>query len=186
MADGTTAEEIGADLDAELGLEAGPGMPQLDFATFPNQIFWLVVALFALYFILTRFAIPQIRGALEDRDQVLSGDLETAAELRAAAEQAEADYNKALADARAEAQKIAAETKAEIQAELDAALAKADAEIAARQSESEARIAEIRAEATRDVQTVSKDVARSLVDALMPGSADGDAIDRAVDARVKG
>jgi hypothetical protein len=32
----------------------GPGMPQLDFSTFPNQIFWLVVTLIAIYFILTR------------------------------------------------------------------------------------------------------------------------------------
>ena len=36
------------------------GMPQLDPAIFPNLIFWLVVALVALYFILSRVALPRI------------------------------------------------------------------------------------------------------------------------------
>ena len=29
--------------------DAAPGMPQLDFSTFGNQIFWLVVTLVAIY-----------------------------------------------------------------------------------------------------------------------------------------
>ncbi|TMV83769.1 F0F1 ATP synthase subunit B', partial [Thioclava sp. BHET1] len=41
--------------------EAGSsgGMPQLDFSTYGNQIFWLVVALVAVFFILTRVALPR-------------------------------------------------------------------------------------------------------------------------------
>ena len=37
--------------DAEHAAEASVGMPQLDFSTFPNQIFWLVVSIVVLYFI---------------------------------------------------------------------------------------------------------------------------------------
>ena len=33
--------------------ESAPGMPQLDFSTFPNQIFWLIVTLVVLYLVLT-------------------------------------------------------------------------------------------------------------------------------------
>ncbi|MFZ8883347.1 MAG: F0F1 ATP synthase subunit B', partial [Paracoccaceae bacterium] len=33
---------------------ATPGMPQLDFSTFGNQIFWLVVTLVVIYLILSR------------------------------------------------------------------------------------------------------------------------------------
>lgn len=40
------------------GAESATGMPQLDFATFPNQIFWLIVALGVLYWILSRIALP--------------------------------------------------------------------------------------------------------------------------------
>ena len=40
------------------------GMPQLDFATFPNQIFWLLVALVIIYFVLSKIALPRIGGSL--------------------------------------------------------------------------------------------------------------------------
>ena len=43
------------------------GMPQLDFTTFPNQIFWLVVTLIVIYFILTRIALPRIGAVLAER-----------------------------------------------------------------------------------------------------------------------
>ena len=43
---------------------SAPGMPQLDFSTFSNQIFWLIVTLVAIYFILSRLALPRIAGVL--------------------------------------------------------------------------------------------------------------------------
>ena len=52
---------------SDAAVEAGPGMPQLDFSTFSNQIFWLVVTLVVIYFILSRIALPRIGGALADR-----------------------------------------------------------------------------------------------------------------------
>ena len=44
---------------AEHGAEAA-GMPQLDFATFPNQIFWLLVTLVVIYLILSRVVLPRV------------------------------------------------------------------------------------------------------------------------------
>ena len=34
------------------------GLPQLNFETFPNQIFWLAVTLVIIYLVLTRVALP--------------------------------------------------------------------------------------------------------------------------------
>ena len=48
----------------EVGDAAAPGMPQLDFSTFPNQIFWLVVTLIVMYLILSRVALPRIASIL--------------------------------------------------------------------------------------------------------------------------
>ena len=36
---------------------SAPGMPQLDFSTWGNQIFWLVLALIAIYLILSRVEV---------------------------------------------------------------------------------------------------------------------------------
>lgn len=160
--------------DAGNGGEAAVGMPQLDFATFPSQIFWLLVALIALYFILSRVALPQIVGAIEERHDAIEDDLDRAAEFKRRAELAEAAFDKALAEAKAKAGEIAAAAKAEAQAELADAMAKADAEIAARTAESERRIAEIRDSAMASVEQVAGETAEALVESFMPG-AGGDA-----------
>lgn len=160
------------------------GMPQLDFSSYPNQIFWLLVALVVIYLVLARIALPRIASVLAERQGTITNDLAAAEELKQKAVEAEEAYNKALADARAEAARIVAEAKAEIQADLDAATAKADAEIAARSAESEARIAEIRAEAMGNVKEVAKETAKALVSALGV-KADAKSITSAVTSRLK-
>lgn len=166
--------------------EHAQGMPQLDFATFPNQIFWLVVTLVVIYLIMSRLALPRIAGVLANRHDTIQRDLEKAEELKQKAVEAEAAYDKALADARAEASKIIAETKAEMQKELDKATQKADAEIAAKAAESEAKITEIRSTTMKSVEVIATDAAKAIVDSLLPGSADKKAIKTAVVSRLKG
>ncbi len=166
------------------GSEAA-GMPQLDFATFPNQIFWLAVTLVVIYLILSKVALPRIASVLAERSGTITNDLAAAEDLKVKAAEADAAYEKALAEARAEAQAIAADARAEIQVELDAAIAKADAEIAAKAAESEKAIAEIRAGAEDAVKDVAKDVAKELV-AAMGVKADARTITSAVTARIKG
>jgi len=160
---GQAAEMAEAAGHAAEAAEKG-GMPQLDFSTFPNQIFWLLITLVVVYLILSRMALPRISSVLAERQGTITNDLGAAEELKLKAQEAEAAYNKALADARSEAQRIAAEAKAEIQADLDKAIAKADAEIAAKSA---------------------ADVAKDLVTAL-GGKAEARTIKAAVVARLKG
>ena len=164
---------------------ATPGMPQLDFSTFGNQIFWLVVTLVVIYLILSRVALPRIAGVLAERSGTISNDLAAAEELKAKAVAAEEAYNQALSDARAEATKIVASTKADMKAELDAAIAKADAEISQKTAESEKVISEIRATALESVEEVAKNTAMALVSAL-GGKEDAKTIDAAVSNEMKG
>lgn len=172
-------------LDLELE-QASSGMPQLDITTYPNMMFWLAVALVAIYFILTRFALPRIGAVLAERNDAIANDLEEAALFKRRAEEAESSYNAALAAAREESGRIAAAAKAEINAELAQLMAKADAEIAAKSAESEGRIREIQDSATRSVEEVARDTAAALVEAFLPGAADPAAVSAAVDKRLKG
>lgn len=168
---------------AEAAKEAA-GMPQLEFSTFPNQIFWLIIALLAIYYILDKIALPRIAAVLAERNGTITNDIAAAEELKLKAEEAEKAYQKALAEARAEAQKIAAETRAAIQSDLDAATEKADAEIAAKTAESQTRIGEIRDSALAAVEEVAGQTATEIVSAL-GGSADAAAIGSAVSAQMK-
>lgn len=195
--DGVTADpgEFQPTGDATLGGEttgaevlevAETQMPQLDVALFPNLIFWLVVALVAVYLILTRVALPRLGAILAERNDAISNDLEQAALLKRRAQEAEAAYNAALAKARDDSQKIAAETKAQINKELATLMAKADAEIAARTAESAKRIREIEASAAESVTEVARATAAELVAALGPRPADAATVDAAVAARLEG
>ncbi|MCU9847862.1 F0F1 ATP synthase subunit B' [Defluviimonas sp. WL0024] len=181
----TATEAVGHAAEAAGHAAESAGMPQLDFATFPNQIFWLVVALIVIYFILSRIALPRIGGILADRQGTITNDIAAAEELKLKAEEAEKAYNQALVDARAEANKIIAEARAAIQEDLDAATAKADAEIAAKAAESAKRIEEIRAHAVENVAEVAKSAAAEIV-AAFGGKADASAVTAAVDTRLKG
>jgi F-type H+-transporting ATPase subunit b len=161
------------------------GMPQLDFSTFPNQIFWLAVTLVVIFLLLSRVVLPRVAGILAERKGTITGDLAAAEELKQKAVAAEKAYQEALVQARVEAGKIIAAAKAEIQTDLDAATAKADAQIAAKAAESEGRIAEIKAGALEAVAEVARDTAAALVQAL-GGQADAKAISAAVAERLKG
>lgn len=170
---------------ADHAAESASGLPQLDFSTFGNQIFWLLVALVVIYFILSRIALPRIAAVLAERQGTITNDLAAAEDLKAKAVQAEEAYKQALAEARAEAQKIVAETKSAIKADLDRANADAETEIEAKTAEGEKKIAEIRESALDAVRDVAKDVTADLV-AAMGQKADGRSVTAAVNARMKG
>ena len=162
------------------------GMPQLDFSSYPSQIFWLVVSLVVLFFFMKAIALPRIAGGIEERADAIEDDLDRAAEFRKKAEEAEAAYEQALADARAKAQEIAQSTRDDIQKDVDAAVAKADAEIAARAAEGEKRIGEIRASALQAVEDVANETAEAVIGAVAPGMADAKAVKAAVASALKG
>ncbi|MDR6264005.1 F0F1 ATP synthase subunit B' [Roseobacter sp. N2S] len=166
--------------------EHAQGMPQLDFSTFPNQIFWLLVTLVVIYFVMSRVALPRIASVLAERHGAIQSDLDKAEQMKAKAVEAEAAYNKALVDARAEAQSIVDAARAEIQKEVDVAMAKADAEIAVKAAESETEIKAIRDSALSAIEEVANDTAVEIVNAVMPAAADAKAVKAAVTARLKG
>ncbi|NDR57335.1 F0F1 ATP synthase subunit B' [Aliiruegeria sabulilitoris] len=171
--------------DAAHQAAEGAGMPQLDFSTFPNQIFWLIITILAIYFILTKIALPRIAGVLAERKGTITNDIAAAEELKLKAVEAEKAYEKALAEARSEAQKIAAETRAAIKEQLDLATAKADADISAKSAESAAHIAEIRDSALEAVNAVANDTAAEIV-ASLGRPVDAGAVAAAVEAQIKG
>ncbi len=179
MATTTTEAVAGAAGTAEKA-----GLPQLNFDTFPNQIFWLAVTLVLIYLVLSRVALPRIGAVLAERSGTISNDLAAAEEFKQKAVQAEKAYNDALATARGEAAKIVAAAKADIQKDLDLATAKADADIAAKAVESEKKITEIKAGALDAINEVARDTAQALV-ASLGGQADAKAIAVAVTARLK-
>lgn len=166
--------------DAADAASSGSAFPQLNFELWPTQIFWLVVTITALYFILSRFALPRISATLEERQDTIASDLDKAAEFDTQAKEAEAAYHQALQTARGEAQKIAEKTRNDIKAQLSEAMAKADEQIAARAAASTARLEAIRAESAEKAREVAQSTAQALVEKFSPKPVDAAALNAAV------
>ncbi len=163
-------------------------MPQLEqIATYPSQVFWLVVSFAALFVIMWRVAVPRISDALEARQRRIDDNLERAQEIRAEAEAAMEAYEKSLAQARADAQSRIAQANQELAdaaAKHEAALTE---RLQARLAESEAGIAAAVDAALDNLRDVAVEVAQAATERLVgeaPTEADaGAAVDGAIKAR---
>jgi|DewCreStandDraft_4_1066084.scaffolds.fasta_scaffold02066_23 F-type H+-transporting ATPase subunit b len=165
--------------------EGGGGLPQLDTATFPSQIFWLIVSFFLLYRLLKTKAIPRIADILETRQDRIGADLDRAAKLRADAEAALKKHDAVIAEAQARAQKRLREAQERVAAELARHQAELDADVARRLKDAEQRIAAAKNAALGEVATVAAEVVQAAAHRLA-GLEIGPEEARAAVARVVG
>ncbi|MCY4462365.1 MAG: F0F1 ATP synthase subunit B' [Albidovulum sp.] len=168
---------------ATTAADNAPGIPQLDFSTFPNQIFWLVVALFVLFIVVKRVAIPRIGGILEQRAARMKADLQQAEELSTQAAKLEEESRRRMAEAKAEAEKTGAAAREEIRQMTEAAMEEASRKIAGMASVAEARIDEIRRNAQEGIVEIAQEAAYEIVSAMLPGKEDREAASDAVRRR---
>lgn len=150
---------------------AGPALPQLDIATYPSQVFWLVIAFVILYLLLDRVFLPKLGNTIEERNDRIADDHDKAAQFTADAKQAESDYVKALADAKAKASTIAAQTRADIDAEITDLQQSNDAKIASNLSEAEARIQEMQKQAETKIVDAANETTKAMVERLAGSTA---------------
>ncbi|MDF1792521.1 MAG: F0F1 ATP synthase subunit B' [Thalassobaculaceae bacterium] len=165
---------------------SGGGLPQLDATTYPTQIFWLIVSFILLYIVMSKVAIPRIADVLEERQERIEDDIETADRLRGEAETVKAEYEKAVADARSQAHDLVRKAMDEI---ADSH-AKSEAEAAKKTAETtkaaEARIAEQRTQALESLKSVASEAAAEAT-AKLTGLKVSDAkIGKAVEAAMQG
>jgi F-type H+-transporting ATPase subunit b len=156
-------------------------MPQLDFSTFPSQIFWLAVIFVLLYLLMARVALPRVSAMIDARKARIDGDLERAARMKAEAEAVMAAYERSLADARAQAQATLKAATDRFAAEAAERQRKAAEVLALETAAAEKRIADAKAEALRGLRTVAIDVARTATRRLVGVDVDEGSAAAAVD-----
>jgi F-type H+-transporting ATPase subunit b len=146
-------------------------MPQLNFNDFAPQLIWLAISFIALYFILSRLALPEIGKVLDDRKNRIASDIAEAAKLRDATEAAIANYDQALAAAKARAQAIARSAREAATADIDRQRAEIDAQIAGRMADAETRITSLKERAVGHIGEIAVDTADALVARFLGKSA---------------
>lgn len=87
----------------KLETEEVMNVPQLDFSTYPSQIFWLIACALCLFFFVKNVFLPRVVFVLEGRDRRIQGDLAKAQEVRAQAQQVKESYEVSLLESKREA-----------------------------------------------------------------------------------
>lgn len=137
----------------------GGGLPQLNIATYPSQVFWLLVTFAVLYVSFSKSILPTIGSVVNARESLIKGDLEDAQSLKDQAAAIQQAYEKNLELAKAQASKavmdveMAAKKKAAEQIDAFRKNAEADVEAA------EARVMGAKAKAIGQMTSVAAEVA---------------------------
>lgn len=159
----TAGSALAAAAEAPHGGEhGGGGLPQLNPATFPTQIFWLAVVFITLYWLLSKKALPRVAEVLEERQERISRDLGKAGALKDEAETVMAGVETSLAEARSKAQAEIGRASAEIEAAHSARQQQLGADVAERLRQAEARILAAKQDAVANVRSAAADIARDV------------------------
>jgi len=161
---------------------AHANFPPFDASTFPAQILWLAITFGALYYVMSKIALPRVGAVISDRKARIAKDLDDAAAMQAKADAAAAAHQKTLADARAKALGLAQAARDRLAAEAEAKRKTLEDELAGKLAQAERQIAATRAEAMTNVESIARDAAGAIVERLLGRPADGAAIAAAVDA----
>ncbi|MEQ8666365.1 MAG: F0F1 ATP synthase subunit B' [Rhodospirillales bacterium] len=161
-------------------------MPQLEqIATFPSQIFWLIVTFTALFLVMWRIAVPRIADVLEARQKRIDDNLDKAETAKKEAEAAIEAYEASLADARDKAHGLINDTAAQIAADSAEKDAELTEQLHARIVESEKAIANAREKALASIRDTAVEVAIAATEKLIGDAPDRAAVEKAVDGAMK-
>ena len=145
------------------------GMPQLDFSTFPNQIFWLVVFCVVLFAIVKFFIIPRMEDIFANRRKIIDGNIAKAEEIRLRVSEIERQIEEELQKAKSQCDEIMNTSGNNIKEQM--ALALEDSKIATTQliSEAEGRLKELRDGSEAAIEKISEELASEIINNISRG-----------------
>jgi F-type H+-transporting ATPase subunit b len=167
--------------------EGGHGsFPPFNAHTFPSQLIWLVFFFVLLYALMAKWALPQVRRVIDNRQKLITDDIAEAERLKGQSDEAVAAYEKALADARARAQSIANETRERQHAEAEARRKTLEDALNVKLAEAEKSIAATKQAAMSNVRVIAEGAAAAIVERLIGAAPSDKAVAAAVADVLKG
>ena len=148
---------------AALPAWAEGGLPQLNIASYPSQIFWLAVSFVLLYIIVSRIALPRISQILQRRMRNIDADYSAARKYRREVETLVGEMDEILAQGRAETQELLRNKHQALQANVSDQQSRAQQEIAAEIGEQEQAIHDAKNDALLKVDEMASELIEKCV-----------------------
>ena len=143
---------------------AEAGMPQLDPTYWPSQVFWLIVVFTVLYISIEKFYLPKIKNNLDDRENKIKEDLDSANKFKDLSELKLKEYEKILEDSKKEVIKIHLESKNQLDKTIQEKKDVMDKEIETEITKAQKEINDLKKNSILDIQNISKDLASSIIE----------------------
>jgi F-type H+-transporting ATPase subunit b len=139
------------------------GMPQLDFSTFPNQIFWLVITMVCLFMMVRLLIIPRMDNILANRRKVIEEDLVGAEKFRDSAEELRNSITLEVESARKRSNEIISKSKQKSKQNRIKGMAEASEMTTKLLLDSDKVINKMRKEATKQVDKISAEIIPEII-----------------------
>ena len=143
---------------------AEAGMPQLDPTYWASQVFWLIVVFTILYISVAKFYLPKIKNNLDNRENKIKEDLESANKFKELSELKLKEYEKILEDSKKEVARIHIESKNKLDKDIQLKKNVMDKEIENEIIKAQKEIAELKKNSISDIQNISKEIASNIIE----------------------
>lgn len=151
------------------------GLPQLDFTTYTQQLFWMLIIFAFLYVVFAKKTLPDISGVIQNRKNHIDSDLDTAEKLTAEADTVQDTYQSGLSTsqekAQAEIQKVETDMKVKAEKAANDFRVRSEAEV----QKAEANILKAQNTAMDDMNMIAAEAASAAVAKIIGGKSDIDA-----------
>jgi F-type H+-transporting ATPase subunit b len=143
---------------------AEAGMPQLDPTYWASQVFWLIVVFTILYISIAKFYLPKIKNNLDNRENKIKEDLDSAKKSKDLSEIKFKEYEKILADSKKEVIKIHIESKNKLDKDIQTKKGAMEKEIENEIIKAQNEIDELKKNSISDIQNISKNIASTIIE----------------------
>ena len=143
---------------------AEAGMPQLDPTYWASQAFWLILVFTILYLSIAKFYLPKIKNNLDDRENKIKEDLDSANQFKDLSELKLNEYEKILENSKKEVTKIHLESKSKLDKDIQVKKEIMEKEIEAEIFKAQKEITELKKNSISDIQNISKDLAADIIE----------------------
>ena len=142
------------------------GMPQLDFSTFPNQIFWLVVFCVVLFALVKLFIIPRMEDIFANRRKVIDGNIAKAEEIRRRVSEIEHQIDEELQKAKAQCDEIMNTSGNNIKEQMAAAMEDSKKATTQLIKEAEGRLKELKDGSESAIEKISEELVSEIINKI--------------------
>ena len=143
---------------------AEAGMPQLDPTYWASQVFWLIVVFTILYISIAKFYLPKIKNNLDNRENKIKEDLDSAKKSKDLSEIKFKEYEKILVDSKKEVIKIHIESKNKLDKDIQNKKKIIEKEIENEIIKAQKEINELKKNSISSIQSISIDLASNIIE----------------------